>query len=80
MTALIDDTDWEVRLRACKLLHELWNAERQNLSRSKRGNVNDITQEPHFYNLGGDKLLVLAVSINLFTMSVSCTHIDIVSF
>lgn len=65
MAILIDDTDWETRLRVCKLLHELWVAERQNLARSKRGNADDDTQEPQFYNLAGDKLLVLAVSINI---------------
>ncbi|KAJ2961625.1 hypothetical protein NQZ79_g3168 [Umbelopsis isabellina] len=61
MMVLIDDTDWETRLRVCKLLHELWVAERQSLSRSKRGNVDGNTQEPQFYRLGGDKLLVLAI-------------------
>ncbi|KAG2184991.1 hypothetical protein INT43_000904 [Umbelopsis isabellina] len=61
MAALIDDTDWETRLRVCKLLHVLWIAERHNLSRSKRSNVNDNTQKPQFYVLGGDKLLLLAI-------------------
>lgn len=62
MTMLIDDTDWEVRLRACNLLHELWKADRQLRGRSKKGYSDNIEFKPQFYQLGGDRLLLLSVS------------------
>jgi hypothetical protein len=62
MATLIDDTDWEVRLRACSLLHELWKTETQLRARSKKGYSDDMASfTPHFYALQGDQLLLFSV-------------------
>jgi hypothetical protein len=61
MSTLMDDTDWEVRLRVCNLLHQLWKAEKHISERSKKGYIHDDKHQPHFYALSGDRLLLLSV-------------------
>ncbi|KAI8580037.1 hypothetical protein K450DRAFT_239064 [Umbelopsis ramanniana AG] len=60
MSMLMDDTDWEVRLRVCNLLHQLWKTEIHIRERSKKGHVHEDKQQTHFYELGGDHLLLLS--------------------
>jgi hypothetical protein len=61
MSTLIDDTDWEVRLRVCNLLHQLWKTEIHIRERSKKGHVHEEKQQAYFYALGGNQLLLLSV-------------------
>ncbi|KAG2181828.1 hypothetical protein INT44_008644 [Umbelopsis vinacea] len=60
VSMLMDDTDWEVRLRVCYLLHQLWKTEIHIREKSKKGHVHEEKQQTHFYELAGDQLLLLS--------------------